>query len=140
MDLNHASKRGRSSTIDALAVVPAVLVLSAELFTPAEKSGKEMGRDDGGKGRGRKDSGHASAGASGWRRWEGGLRWDRKRELEKEKEGVMKCTIRKWDRSVNLVQLKGSTSTPSEHETPRSLETPLALVPISARLRKSATA
>jgi hypothetical protein len=74
MDLNHASKRGRSSTIDALAVVPAVLVLSAELFTPAEKSGKEMGRDDGGKGRGRKDSGHASAGASGWRRWEGGLR------------------------------------------------------------------
>lgn len=34
MDLNHANKRGRSGTVDALAVVPAVLVLSAELFTP----------------------------------------------------------------------------------------------------------
>lgn len=34
MDLGHASKRGRSGTVDALAVVPAVLVLSAELFTP----------------------------------------------------------------------------------------------------------
>jgi hypothetical protein len=72
MDLNHASKRGRSSTIDALAVVPTVLVLSAELFTPAEESGKEIGKGSGG--RGRKDSGSASASASGWRRWEGGLR------------------------------------------------------------------
>jgi hypothetical protein len=33
MDLSHQS-RGRRGTIDALAVVPAVLVLSAELFTP----------------------------------------------------------------------------------------------------------
>jgi hypothetical protein len=38
----HRSKRGRSGTVDALAVVPAVLVLSAELFTPG----------DGGKARG----------------------------------------------------------------------------------------
>lgn len=36
MNLNHQSKRNRSSTIDALAVVPAVLVLSAELFTPGQ--------------------------------------------------------------------------------------------------------
>jgi hypothetical protein len=44
MDLGHQSKRGRSSTIDALAVVPAVLVLSAELFTPgAEGRGKKRG-------------------------------------------------------------------------------------------------
>ncbi|KAF1848940.1 uncharacterized protein K460DRAFT_83063 [Cucurbitaria berberidis CBS 394.84] len=36
MDLKHQNKRGRSGTIDALAVVPAVLVLSAELFTAGE--------------------------------------------------------------------------------------------------------
>ena len=60
MDLNHQSKRNRSSTIDALAVVPAVLVLSAELFTPG--SG---GEGDGKRGR-RKDSGVG--------RWEDGIR------------------------------------------------------------------
>lgn len=38
MNLNHQSKRTRSGTIDALAVVPAVLVLSAELFTPGQES------------------------------------------------------------------------------------------------------
>lgn len=55
MDLRHQSKKGRSSgTIDALAVVPAVLVLSAELFTPGEKEGR------------RKDSGVG--------RWEDGIR------------------------------------------------------------------
>jgi hypothetical protein len=32
--LSHQSKRGRSGTVDALAVVPAVLMLRAELFTP----------------------------------------------------------------------------------------------------------
>ncbi|KAF2832595.1 hypothetical protein CC86DRAFT_91590 [Ophiobolus disseminans] len=52
MDLNHQSKRNRSGVLDALAVVPAVLVLSAELFTPG--SGEEKGT----RGRkGRKDSG-----------------------------------------------------------------------------------
>ncbi|EUC43646.1 hypothetical protein COCMIDRAFT_6954 [Bipolaris oryzae ATCC 44560] len=54
MDLRHQSKKGRSGTIDALAVVPAVLVLSAELFTPGEKGGR------------RKDSGVG--------RWEDGIR------------------------------------------------------------------
>jgi hypothetical protein len=35
MDLgHHGRERGRRGTVDALAVVPAVLVLSAELFTP----------------------------------------------------------------------------------------------------------
>jgi hypothetical protein len=43
MNLGHQSKRGRSSTVDALAVVPAVLVLSAELFTPGSKGGKMRG-------------------------------------------------------------------------------------------------
>ncbi|KAF2998279.1 hypothetical protein E8E13_006936 [Curvularia kusanoi] len=38
MNLNHQSKRNRSGTIDALAVVPAVLVLSAELFTPGQEN------------------------------------------------------------------------------------------------------
>lgn len=57
MNLRHHSKRGRSGTIDALAVVPAVLVLSAELFTPG---GEEVG-----EGR-RKDSGVG--------RWEEGIR------------------------------------------------------------------
>lgn len=37
MNLSHQSKRTRSGTIDALAVVPAVLVLSAELFTPGQE-------------------------------------------------------------------------------------------------------
>ncbi|CAO2650137.1 Nn.00g014290.m01.CDS01 [Neocucurbitaria sp. VM-36] len=52
MDLAHASKRGRRGTIDALAVVPAVLVLSAELFTPgSEEGGREGKRKDSGVGR-----------------------------------------------------------------------------------------
>lgn len=38
MNLGHQSKRNRSGTIDALAVVPAVLVLSAELFTPGQRN------------------------------------------------------------------------------------------------------
>ncbi|KAF2475523.1 uncharacterized protein BDR25DRAFT_310880 [Lindgomyces ingoldianus] len=38
--------RKRSGTVDALAVVPAVLVLSAELFTPGQEGGKKgVGRD-----------------------------------------------------------------------------------------------
>ncbi|KAH7093558.1 hypothetical protein FB567DRAFT_176104 [Paraphoma chrysanthemicola] len=58
MDLRHQSKRGRSSTIDALAVVPAVLVLSAELFTPGTGESEEKGRDGKGSSEGRrKDSG-----------------------------------------------------------------------------------
>jgi hypothetical protein len=56
MNLRHQNKRGRSGTIDALAVVPAVLVLSAELFTPGEET--HEGR--------RKDSGVG--------RWEDGIR------------------------------------------------------------------
>ncbi|KAF3041305.1 hypothetical protein E8E12_004806 [Didymella heteroderae] len=55
MDLNHQSKRARSGTVDALAVVPAILVLSAELFTPGQSN----------EGR-RKDSGVG--------RWENGIR------------------------------------------------------------------
>lgn len=55
MNLNHQSKRTRSGTIDALAVVPAVLVLSAELFTPGQSQGGS-----------RKDSGVG--------RWEDGIR------------------------------------------------------------------
>lgn len=55
MNLNHQSKRARSGTIDALAVVPAVLVLSAELFTP--------GQDNQGRRRGR-----------GVSKWEDGIR------------------------------------------------------------------
>lgn len=58
MDLKHHSKKNKSGTIDALAVVPAVLVLSAELFTP-------MSGDDGRVGK-RKDSGVG--------RWEDGIR------------------------------------------------------------------
>ncbi|KNG51683.1 hypothetical protein TW65_01080 [Stemphylium lycopersici] len=50
MDLRHQNKRGRNGTIDALAVVPAVLVLSAELFTPGEE-GAEGARKDSGVGR-----------------------------------------------------------------------------------------
>ncbi|KAH7082734.1 hypothetical protein BKA63DRAFT_501543 [Paraphoma chrysanthemicola] len=58
MDLRHQSKRGRSSTIDALAVVPAVLVLSAELFTPGTGEKDKEGRDGKGSAEGRrKDSG-----------------------------------------------------------------------------------
>jgi hypothetical protein len=52
MNLQHHTKRGRGGSVDALAVVPAVLILSAELFTP------------GGESRGRK----------GAVRWEDGLR------------------------------------------------------------------
>ena len=37
MNLQHHAKRGRGCSLDALAVVPAVLVLSAELFTPGEE-------------------------------------------------------------------------------------------------------
>lgn len=44
MNLNHQNKRNRSGTVDALAVVPAVLVLSAELFTPGQ--GNEGRRKD----------------------------------------------------------------------------------------------
>jgi hypothetical protein len=49
MNLNHQNKRNHSGTIDALAVVPAVLVLSAELFTPGQgnegrKRDSEVGR------------------------------------------------------------------------------------------------
>lgn len=49
MNLNHQNKRNRSGTIDALAVVPAVLVLSAELFTPGQ--GDEGRKRDGEVGR-----------------------------------------------------------------------------------------
>ncbi|KZM27915.1 uncharacterized protein EKO05_0010307 [Ascochyta rabiei] len=55
MNPNHQSKRTHSGTIDALAVVPAVLVLSAELFTPSQ--------EDGARKRG-----------SGVGRWEDGIR------------------------------------------------------------------
>lgn len=51
MDLRHQSKRGRSGTVDALAVVPAVLVLSAELFTPGTGDAKEGRRKDSGVGK-----------------------------------------------------------------------------------------
>lgn len=58
MDLRHqGKKRSRNGTIDALAVVPAVLVLSAELFTPGD------GKNEGSR---RKDSGVG--------RWEDGIR------------------------------------------------------------------
>jgi hypothetical protein len=43
MDLGQKS-RGRRGTVDALAVVPTVLVLSAELFTPGEGKGGREGR------------------------------------------------------------------------------------------------
>jgi hypothetical protein len=65
MDLSHQSKRNRSSTIDALAVVPAVLVLSAELFTPGSGEGGRAGGKGDGNG-GRKDSGVG--------RWENAVR------------------------------------------------------------------
>lgn len=55
MNPDHQNKRSRSGTIDALAVVPAVLVLSAELFTPGQASVER-----------RKDSGVG--------RWEDGIR------------------------------------------------------------------
>lgn len=49
MNPNHQNKRSRSGTIDALAVVPAVLVLSAELFTPGQ--GSNRSRKNNGVGR-----------------------------------------------------------------------------------------
>ena len=51
MDLRQQGRKGRSGTIDALAVVPAVLVLSAELFTPGMGDVKEGRRKDSGGGR-----------------------------------------------------------------------------------------
>jgi hypothetical protein len=51
MNLSHQNKRSHSKTIDALAVVPAVLVLSAELFTPGTGVAKEGERKDSGIGR-----------------------------------------------------------------------------------------
>ena len=51
MDLRQQGRKGRSGTIDALAVVPAVLVLSAELFTPGMGDVKEGRRKDSGVGR-----------------------------------------------------------------------------------------
>lgn len=54
MNLGHVNKRTRSGTVDALAVVPALLMLSAELFTPGQEA------------RGRKDSGVG--------KWEDGIR------------------------------------------------------------------
>ncbi|KAF1951604.1 hypothetical protein CC80DRAFT_508786 [Byssothecium circinans] len=44
MDLKQGHRRNR--TLDALAVVPTVLVLSAELFTP-EEGGRKKGKGDG---------------------------------------------------------------------------------------------
>lgn len=80
MNLSHASKKtSRRGTVDALAVVPAVLVLSAELFTPGsgkvEREGGGKGQEDG-KGMGKGD-GHGGGGArkdSGVGRWEDGIR------------------------------------------------------------------
>lgn len=44
-NLSHRKKR--AGTVDALAVIPAVLVLSAELFTPGEEDRKdEVGKGD----------------------------------------------------------------------------------------------
>lgn len=40
---NLTKGRKRSGTVDALAIVPAVLVLSAELFTPGKEEEKEEG-------------------------------------------------------------------------------------------------
>lgn len=45
--MNLAGKHHRSGTIDALAVVPAVLVLSAELFTPGIQKSKVGKWEDG---------------------------------------------------------------------------------------------
>ena len=39
------NRKKRSETVDALAVLPAVLVLSAELFTPEEEEKKEKKND-----------------------------------------------------------------------------------------------
>jgi hypothetical protein len=41
MNLGQKGRRSRSGTIDALAVVPTVLVLSAELFTPGQGGGRK---------------------------------------------------------------------------------------------------
>lgn len=51
MNLSHGNKNGRNGTIDALAIVPALLVLSAELFTPRTGDAKEELRKDSGVGR-----------------------------------------------------------------------------------------
>lgn len=51
MNLEHMNKRTRSGTVDALAVVPAVLMLSAELFTPGQDAQGQKGRKDSGVGR-----------------------------------------------------------------------------------------
>ncbi|KAF2133852.1 hypothetical protein P153DRAFT_372404 [Dothidotthia symphoricarpi CBS 119687] len=51
MNLGHRNKRTRSGTIDALAVVPAVLILSAELFTPGQDDQEQKSRKDSGVGR-----------------------------------------------------------------------------------------
>lgn len=51
MNLEHQSKRTRSATIDALAVVPALLVLSAELFTPGSGHKQNSRKKDRGVGR-----------------------------------------------------------------------------------------
>jgi hypothetical protein len=51
MNLSHQKKRSRSGTIGALAVVPAVLVLSAELFTPGTGGAEAERRKDSGVGR-----------------------------------------------------------------------------------------
>ncbi|CBY01222.1 hypothetical protein IAQ61_003036 [Plenodomus lingam] len=49
MDLtHHGKKKSRRGTIDALAVVPAVLVLSAELFTPGDGQGEGRSAGRGG--------------------------------------------------------------------------------------------
>ena len=42
MDFRRRDRR--SGTVDALAVVPALLVLSAELFTPGEEGKKREGK------------------------------------------------------------------------------------------------
>lgn len=51
MDLGHHGKKNRRGTIDALAIVPAVLVLSAELFTPGSGDATRGKRKDSGVGR-----------------------------------------------------------------------------------------
>jgi hypothetical protein len=40
------NRKKRAGTVEALAVLPAVLVLSAELFTPEEEAKKNNGKGD----------------------------------------------------------------------------------------------